>query len=211
MTKGAEELSLIVNLARDTGKMEQRNSQLVSEVASLRQQLEQLQQQAAEREAVIDRQKTQIARQDERIRELESLVADTRPDTITVGQPATQQVVVVNQYFLLSGEKTTAYVSSLDDDHRMFAGHMLTHTLADGTPRYMLDKVTEMTRLEGNSRQERLAEAIEDAASKTEVLKEIAERPTTVYQSGATHDDKRQQMILDGKVEKDKLIEKKDE
>ena len=49
-------------------------------------------------------------------------------------------------------------------------------------------------------RQDKMIDSVEKAAN----------RPTTVYQSGSTHDDKRQQMILDGKVENDKLIEKID-
>lgn len=45
-----------------------------------------------------------------------------------------------------------------------------------------------------------------------ENLKKAANKPTAIYQSGSTHDDKRQQMFLDGKTETDKtLIEKKDE
>lgn len=45
-----------------------------------------------------------------------------------------------------------------------------------------------------------------------ENMKKAANKPTAIYQSGSTHDDKRQQMFLDGKTETDKtLIEKKDE
>ena len=40
-----------------------------------------------------------------------------------------------------------------------------------------------------------------------ENMMKAANKPTTVYQSGSTHDDKRQQMILDGKVDTDKLLE----
>ena len=43
-------------------------------------------------------------------------------------------------------------------------------------------------------------------------LKKAANKPTTIYQSGSTHDDKRQQMFMDGKTETEKpLIEKNDE
>ena len=49
-------------------------------------------------------------------------------------------------------------------------------------------------------------------AELNETLKIAANRPTTIYQSGSTHDDKRQQMFLDRNTETDKqLLEKKDE
>ena len=79
------------------------------------------------------------------------------------------------------------------------------------------------TLLAGTAWSEKAAEVMETMFAKVkgqqdrqqemeENLKKAANKPTTIYQSGSTHDDKRQQMFLDGKTETDKpLIEKKDE
>lgn len=79
------------------------------------------------------------------------------------------------------------------------------------------------TLLTGTSWSEKAAEVLERMFAKVknqqnrqqeleENMKKAANKPTTIYQSGSTHDDKRQQMFLDRNTETDKqLLEKKDE
>ena len=57
--------------------------------------------------------------------------------------------MVVNNYnfFMLSVPRTRAYVDNLGNDGRQFVGHMLHHTLAEDTPRCVVDEVDEMTQL----------------------------------------------------------------
>ena len=58
----------------------------------------------------------------------------------------------------------------------------------------------------------RLDEKSKHLEKEIEELKKAANKPTAIYLPGSTHDDKRQQMFLDGIKETDKpLIEKKDE
>lgn len=173
MAKDIDELRLIVDLATDKGKMEQQNSQLNEERA-------QMQHKLAEQEALIAQQQAYITMLEGRVRELEALACGCEK---AAAQPATQ-VVLMAQYLLLSGAKTKAYVKNLNDTQRMFAGHMLIHTLAEGTPQALLDQVTEMTQLEGAARQERLASAIEEVATKPTTSTNIYPQPGSTANVG---------------------------
>lgn len=169
MAQNIEELHLLVDLATEKGKMEQANNYLKEERVLMQNKL-------AEQEAVICQQKDYIKQLEDRIRNLEALLSyagltDTQSET---------NIILVARYLMLSGDKTRAYVKSLDDSHRMFAGHMLTHTLAEGAPQAMLDEVAQITQLEGYARQDRLTSALEEI-----VKRPVAE--TNIYtQSGST-------------------------
>ena len=78
------------------------------------------------------------------------------------------KLIEMNNFFMLSIDKTVSYVSTLDNNGRLFVGHFIHHTMPDGTPLSVIAQVDEMTRLQG-SQEERLAVAIE----------EIAKQPTT--------------------------------
>ena len=183
MEEYTEKLKLVIELATDKGKEEQKNCHLMDEVELLKKTIKRQAELLAERDEVIAGKDEMIAQQGERIRELEYMVSS---NGVATDSQSPWKVVVVNQYFALSTPKTVEYVRSLDDDHRIFAGHFLIHTMADGAPPILIEKVTEMTRLEGCKRQQDLNDAIEKAV----------ERPTTVYQSGSTHNDKRSQLVF---------------
>ena len=159
MEKNTEELKLVIELATDKGREEQKNRQLADKIDQLNKKIEFLTEQIAEKE----RENEQLK---ERIR-LQEYMANSN-GTVAENQ-SPRKVVVVKKFIILSTLKTVEYVDSLDDDHRIFAGHFLTHTLADGTPSFQIDQVTEMTRLEGCKRQRDLTDAIEKAAEKPSV------------------------------------------
>lgn len=189
MTNDIDEFKMILGMARNEGRMEAENTMLKElnkqqeeEIARLRKQLNTKERQLTEKDRII-------AVQTERIKELETMVnsqpAQGEGSTIGAG---TEPVVVVNQYYLLDRPKTESYVCTLDNDHRMFAGHLLLHTMPDSTPKRIFDQVNKMTQLEANANG-RLADAME----------RVAERPTygEYYETGATHDDKRRQVMIE--------------
>ncbi len=162
MAEDIEKLKFIVDLATDKGKMEQQNNHLNGEIVRLVED-------SKEKDSVIAKLKASNEKKDARIRELESIVANTPQVNVGTAQleagNTSPKVVVVNQYILLSGPKTVDYVRALDDTHRMFASHMLMNTVAVSSQQQM-DRITELTRLEGNSLQERLTDAMEEVAKK---------------------------------------------
>ena len=97
--------------------------------------------------------------------EIEKLTKVQRSDAIVQQQNSQQPTMVVNQFFVLSMNKTISYISALDNSGRCFAGHFLHHTLTDGTPPMMMAKVDEITNLQGDVNRE-LADAIKEAANK---------------------------------------------
>jgi len=115
-------LQMVVDMAAMGGKMEARYEALEKEID--------------EKRAEIKRLREVVEKRDARIDELEGLL-----------QQNSQPKVVVNQYFMLSVPLTRDYVSNLGNDGRQFVGHMLHHTMPAETPRYMLEQVDEMTRL----------------------------------------------------------------
>lgn len=162
MAEDIEKLKFIVDLATDKGKMEQQNNHLNDKIVRLVEE-------SKEKDSVIAKQKETIEQMTARIRELEAMISNSPQVNVgtaqlEAGNPS-PKVVVVNQYILLSGPKTVDYVRALDDTHRMFASHMLMNTVAVSSQQQM-DRITELTRLEGNSLQERLADAMEEAAKK---------------------------------------------
>jgi hypothetical protein len=76
-----------------------------------------------------------------------------------------ENVVVVNNYYVLSVPKTYKYVNALDNAGRRFVGHFIHQTMSDGTPQSVMAQVDEMTQLEG-SQEGRLADAMEELAKK---------------------------------------------
>ena len=72
---------------------------------------------------------------------------------------------LINQYILLDAPKTVNYVCALDNAQKMFAGHMLLHTMAASTPKQIYDKVNEITQLEKDPT-ERLINSMEKVAER---------------------------------------------
>lgn len=146
-------LMMMVDMAAQGGKMEALQEAKDREIEELR--------------TVVDELRSEIAKRDKRIAQLEALVFQ---------QENARPQVVVNQFFMLSVPRTRVYVSSLSNNGRQFVGHMLHHTLAEDTPRYVMDEVDEMTQLRGNT-DDRLADAIE----------ELAKKPTTQNNYGGDY------------------------
>lgn len=117
-------LMMMVDMAAQGGKMEALQEAKDKEIDELR--------------TVCDELRREIAKRDERIAQLEALVFQ---------QENARPQVVVNQFFVLSVSRTRVYVSSLSNNGRQFVGHMLHHTLAEDTPRCVVDEVDEMTQL----------------------------------------------------------------
>ena len=163
MPKDIEELKMIVDLAKSDGKKEDENEMLKTVKKQLEDTCAKQQKMLAQKDKQLAEKDKRIEEQKERISELEAMVAN-KP-YVGDGQ---QPVVFVNQYFLLDCPKTISYVGALDNSMKMFAGHLLLHTMADNTPKRVFDQVNEMTQLEGNST-DRLIDAME----------KVAERPVT--------------------------------
>ena len=119
-------LQMVVDMAAKGGKMEAQQEAQDKEIERLMEENRQL--------------KAAMARDTERISELEKLLQQ---------QQASRPQVVVNNYnfFMLSVPRTRAYVDNLGNDGRQFVGHMLHHTMLEDTPRSVMDQVDEMTRL----------------------------------------------------------------
>ena len=169
MSQNTDELKLSSDVASERGVMQERCAQLEKENKQLEEKNAVLKKELMEKEAML-------REKEERIKELEGmLIYRTEGKQGWTGQP----LVVVNQYYLLDRPKTISYVCSLDADHRMFAGHMLMHTMPDSTPKQVYDQVTEMTQLTANP-SERIADAME----------KVAEQPKQEYnvypQAGST-------------------------
>lgn len=163
MEQNTEELRLLLELATNKGREEQKNCQLTNEVEQLKQALDLLKKQLDEANDLIAKQNDLIAQQTEQIKKLEYLVSC---NGVGSDCQSAQQVVLVNQYIVLSTPKMGDYVKSLDDDHRIFAGHLLIHSMPDGVSPLLIKKVTEMTQLEGCQRQQKLADSLEKIANK---------------------------------------------
>ena len=97
-------LQMVVDMAAKGGKMEAQQEAQDKEIERLMEEIRQL--------------KAAMARDKERISELEQLLQQ---------QQALRPQVVVNNYnfFMLSVPRTRAYVDNLGNDGRQFVGHML--------------------------------------------------------------------------------------
>ena len=160
MLKGTEELKMVLDLAASKGRKEAENEMLETQKKQLEEvnmkllrQLSQKDKQLKERDKIIEEQRRRIS-------DMEALVANN-----ACGADGQKQVVYVSQYFLLDGPKTVSYVCALDNTQRMFAGHMLLHTMADNTPKQVFDQVNEMTQLAYDPT-ERLIDSMEKVAER---------------------------------------------
>ena len=182
MADNVETLEFVAKLAGERGELKAQYEHKMSEVEKLQKEIaemnkliETLQQRiaelegeredAAKKDAVIAEREKRITDQDKRIASQEERISELE---MLVQQVSGQTTVVVNNFFMLSIDKTVSYVSTLDNNGRLFVGHFIHHTMPDGTPLSVIAQVDEMTRLQG-SQEERLAVAIE----------EIAKQPTT--------------------------------
>ena len=160
MIEGSEELKMVLELAASKGRKEAENEMLeaqkkqLEEVnAKLLKQLSQKDKQLKEKDKIIEEQRRRIS-------DMEALVANK-----SCAADGQKQVVYVSQYFLLDGPKTFSYVCALDNTQRMFAGHLLLHTMADNTPKQVFDQVNEMTQLASDPT-ERLIDSMEKVAER---------------------------------------------
>lgn len=163
MIENTEQFKIVLDLAENKGRrdaenemLESQNKQLEAANSKLSKQLNQKDKQLTERDIMI-------MALNQKIKELEAIVSSN-----TCGADGQKQVVYVNQYILLDAPKTVSYVCALDNTQKMFAGHLLLHTMADNTPKQIYDKVNEMTRLSTDPT-ERLIDTME----------KVAERPVT--------------------------------
>lgn len=214
MSQGIEEIKLIIDLAKTGGMLEERTKNIEEE---LRQALEEIAKQKAENKRILEEhakaldekdqiinEKDQIiSEKDMRIRELETIIGN---NGIVISNSANADgathVVLIQQYILLDGPKTFAYVCNLNDDNKLIAGNLLMHTMADNMPKCIYDQVNEMTRLEGNHAR-RLADAVEKMADKPTTPPINAEH---YYGDGATHDDHSHHFTM-GETDPNKLLE----
>lgn len=199
MPKDIEELKIILDLAKAGGKMEEQLRQTMAENKTLKAQIKEKDKTIEEHVRQLDAKGKEIAEKDMRIRELEAIVAG---GAVAVAAPnadnnknagSVPPLVVIQQYILLDGAKTVAYVCSLDNDHKMFAGHLLHHTMAANTPKHIYDRVDAMTQLESNQTG-RLADAVEKMADKPT---EPTVRAEHYYGAGANHEDHSRNISLD--------------
>lgn len=159
MDNKIEELKFVADLARNGGVMEAQNAALSAELVNKQTIINEQNVKLVEKDEQLAKKDEIIASKDRRIAELEAIVQQ---------QSVQQPTMVVNQFFVLSMNKTISYISTLDNNGRFFAGHFLHHTLLEGTPTAMIEKVDEITSLESDVRKD-LADA----------LKKTAEKPTT--------------------------------
>ena len=214
MSQGIEEIKLIIDLAKTGGMLEERTKKIEEELklalekiamleAENKRILEEKDQALDEKDQIINEKDKIISEKDMRIRELETIIGNKGTvNSNSVNADGTTQVVLIQQYILLDGPKTFAYVCSLKDDKKMIAGHMLMHTMVDNTPKCIYDQVNEMTQLEGNQTR-RLADAMEKMADKPTAPPINAEH---YYGDGATHDDHSHHFTM-GETDPNKLLE----
>ena len=152
MLKGTEELKMVLDLAASNGRKEVENEMLESRNKQLLGLLDEKDKQLVEKDKTIED-------LNQRIRDMEALISNK------TGAVDGQRVVLINQYILLDAPKTVNYVCALDNAQKMFAGHMLLHTMAASTPKQIYDKVNEITQLEKDPT-ERLINSMEKVAER---------------------------------------------
>ena len=156
METNIEELKFVADLAHNGGMMKAQNEALSAELAAQKTIVNELKVKIMEMSDELAKKDEIIASQNRRIAELEVIVQQ---------QSVQQPTMVVNQFIVLSMNKTISYISTLDNNGRFFAGHFLHHTLLEGTPTAMIEKVDEITSLESDVRKD-LADALKKTAEK---------------------------------------------
>ena len=142
MIEGSEELKMVLELAASKGRKEAENEMLETQKKQLEEANTKLLRQLSQKDKLLKEKEKIIEEQRRRISDMEALVANQ-----TCAAEGQKQVVYVSQYFLLDAPKTFSYVCTLNNSQRMFAGHLLLHTMADNTPKQVFDQVNEMTQL----------------------------------------------------------------
>ena len=143
MDTNTENLKIIIDLASDRGAAHERSERLE------RDKIELLADNAMLRNE-LKAGKEENARLRERVAELEAIA---QGQTTDLGGTSGITTVVVNQFFLLDKPKTFGYVEALTNDQRMFAAHLLTHTMADNMPKQVFDQVNECCKLDDSHTQ----------------------------------------------------------
>ena len=157
MIEGSEELKMVLELAASKGRKEAENEMLETQKKQLEEANTKLLRQLSQKDKLLKEKEKIIEEQRRRISDMEALVANQ-----TCAAEGQKQVVYVSQYFLLDAPKTFSYVCTLQ---RMFAGHLLLHTMADNTPKQVFDQVNEMTQLASDPT-ERLIDSMEKVAKR---------------------------------------------
>ena len=134
MIEGSEELKMVLELAASKGRKEAENEMLETQKKQLEEANTKLLRQLSQKDKLLKEKEKIIEEQRRRISDMEALVANQ-----TCAAEGQKQVVYVSQYFLLDAPKTFSYVCTLNNSQRMFAGHLLLHTMADNTPQRMLE------------------------------------------------------------------------
>lgn len=160
MLKSTEELKMVLDLAAIKGRKEAENEILGAQNKQLEEDNTKLMSLLNEKEKLLAEKDGIIEDLKQRISEMEALLANN-----TCAADGQKQVVYVNQYILLDGPKTVNYVCALDNTQKMFAGHLLLHTLADNTPKQIYDKVNKITQLTTDPT-ERLIDTMEKVAER---------------------------------------------
>ena len=168
MAKDIEELKMILDMAANGGKMQAQNEMLLDKIAQLENEIKRQKNEIKKLRNDLAEKAKECEEKDHRIEELEAKlmceIASEDSDTCAQGPV----VMVNNFYYVLSWPKTVDYVTKLDSNGRMSAGHFIHHTLPDGINMNFVKRVDELTMLE-TPQDQRLADAME----------KVAGRPTT--------------------------------
>ena len=168
MAKDIEELKMILDMAANGGKMQAQNEMLLDKIAQLENEIKRQKNEIKKLRNDLAEKAKECEEKDHRIEELEAKLMCEIPsgdsDTCAKGPV----VMVNNFYYVLSWPKTVDYVTKLDSNGRMSAGHFIHHTLPDGINMNFVKRVDELTMLE-TPQDQRLADAME----------KVAGRPTT--------------------------------
>ena len=160
MLESTEELKMVLDLAAIKGRKEAENEILGAQNKQLEEDNTKLMSLLNEKEKLLAEKDGIIEDLKQRISEMEALLANN-----TCAADGQKQVVYVNQYILLDAPKTVNYVCALDNTQKMFAGHLLLHTLTDNTPKQIYDKVNKITQLTTDPT-ERLIDTMEKVAER---------------------------------------------
>ena len=168
MAKDIEELKMILDMAANGGKMQAQNEMLLDKIAQLENEIKRQKNEIKKLRNDLAEKAKECEEKDHRIEELEAKLMCEIPseDSDTCAQGPV--VMVNNFYYVLSWPKTVDYVTKLDSNGRMSAGHFIHHTLPDGINMNFVKRVDELTMLE-TPQDQRLADAME----------KVAGRPTT--------------------------------
>jgi len=202
MEKGAavsdeiEKYRMVMEMAKDNGRkevvcnlQEEKLKQNEEEIGCLKAKLDRANKEVGRLNAKLDKvnaehvllqkerekDKTTIAKLEERCCQLEERVLK-ESETELQQEPR----IVINNYIILSKPKTVTYVSSLDDNGRMFASHMLTNTISDNCTLNDYDTIKQITQLGGVAREQQLKDAIKEAATHPSTVIQNVEQITKI-------------------------------